>query len=388
MKHWIKWIWAGIFTATLALAAGKIQNEDVKSLTELQTAGGSTSQLINDTKIYVTANSINTQLSTAITNGTLGSGGTAPSAASDLKNVGLAATVSASAMTIALKQADGSTNCSTGTAACLISFRNATLGTGSYTQASVTGALSTVISSGSTAGASNGVQSTVYVYAISNSGTPELAWSGSNDGATGTLINTTAEGGAGAADSISTIYSTTARTSVPIRLIGRIRSTQATAGTWATTPSEISIWPFQDNSPRSIVAVYNKLGAGSSSTTIARWANIQFNQGTAISYADSASLGGTFTINENGLYCTEGSQYSGSTIAFAITLNSAELSTACDSLTNQNSILCFGRGASANTSGTCSWCGPLLIGDVVRMCGDGTNGDNYRSRMWISKLSN
>lgn len=52
--------------------AGKIQNEDVKSEAELTGAGGAVSQLINDTKIYVTANSINKKLSTAITDGDIG----------------------------------------------------------------------------------------------------------------------------------------------------------------------------------------------------------------------------------------------------------------------------------------------------------------------------
>jgi len=64
---------AGLFLWTqLALGAGQIQNENVKSLSELTAAGGSASQLINDTKIYVTANGINSQLSSAITTGQIG----------------------------------------------------------------------------------------------------------------------------------------------------------------------------------------------------------------------------------------------------------------------------------------------------------------------------
>jgi hypothetical protein len=35
------------------------------------------------------------------------------------------------------------------------------------------------------------------------------------------------------------VYSTTARTSLPFRVVGFIQSTQATAGTWATAPSTI-----------------------------------------------------------------------------------------------------------------------------------------------------
>jgi len=55
--------------------SGKIQNEDIKSLAELTGAGGSASQLPNDTKIYVTANGLNKQLSQAITDGDIGGGG-------------------------------------------------------------------------------------------------------------------------------------------------------------------------------------------------------------------------------------------------------------------------------------------------------------------------
>jgi hypothetical protein len=78
--------------------------------------------------------------------------------------------------------------------------------------------------------------------ALDNAGTVELAVvniaGGNNLTETG-VITTTAEGGAGAADSASTIYSTTARTGVAYRVVGYIESTQATAGTWATAPSTI-----------------------------------------------------------------------------------------------------------------------------------------------------
>lgn len=55
--------------------AGKLQNEDHKSLAELTGAGGSASQLLNDTKIYVTGLSLNKQLSQAIIDGDFAGGG-------------------------------------------------------------------------------------------------------------------------------------------------------------------------------------------------------------------------------------------------------------------------------------------------------------------------
>lgn len=51
--------------------AGKIQNEDIKSSAELAGAGGTDAQLPNDTKIYVTGNSLNKKLSDAVAAGDL-----------------------------------------------------------------------------------------------------------------------------------------------------------------------------------------------------------------------------------------------------------------------------------------------------------------------------
>lgn len=54
----------------------KLQNEDFKSEAQLTGAGGSASQLLNDTKIYVTALGLNKTLDDAITAGDFASGAT------------------------------------------------------------------------------------------------------------------------------------------------------------------------------------------------------------------------------------------------------------------------------------------------------------------------
>jgi hypothetical protein len=107
----------------------------------------------------------------------------------------------------------------------------------------VPAAISVTVSNGSTLGSVSGVESRLAIIAIDNAGTVELAVVN----ATGygafderVLINTTAEGGVGAADSASVIYSTSARTSVAFRVVGYVSSTQATAGAWATTPSNVT----------------------------------------------------------------------------------------------------------------------------------------------------
>jgi len=60
-----------------------------------------------------------------------------------------------------------------------------------------------------------------------------------------TVLHTSvAEGGAGAADSSVTLYSDAIYTNVRLRCVGRLINTQATAGTWATAPSNISLLPL------------------------------------------------------------------------------------------------------------------------------------------------
>jgi hypothetical protein len=123
-----------------------------------------------------------------------------------------------------------------------LDFRSATLTSGTVVSRLISSAISVTVSSGSTLGTVSAIQSRIVVLALDNAGTVELAVvniSGGNDLTETGLISTTAEGGAGAADSASTIYSTTARTSVAYRVVGYIESTQATAGTWATAPSTI-----------------------------------------------------------------------------------------------------------------------------------------------------
>ena len=157
-----------------------------------------------------------------------------------LNNIGIGVVMAASACTITLTQADGST-APTSAAPVLIAFRHGTITTGGLNLRAVTSSITTVISSGSTAGTASATANSIYIFAIDNAGTVELAWSRMPFKNENELVTTTAEGGAGGADNNGTMYSTTARTSVPFRMIGKFVSTQATAGTWATAASEVSV---------------------------------------------------------------------------------------------------------------------------------------------------
>ncbi len=214
-----------------------------------------------------------------------------------LKNIGILTSVSGNALTIALKQTDASTNCAAATP-CQIAIPNVTAAaaSGSYNIRSVTGALSVVVSSGSTLGATSGAAHYYYVYAIDNAGTVELAISMQRF-PENTVITTTAEGGAGAADSNALMYSTTARSNVNFRLLGRIKATEATAGTWATAPVEVVTTP--NMSDVKIIA-----HAITSSTSITNGSQIEVVFGTKVIDTHNAysTSTGRFTCPVTGYY--------------------------------------------------------------------------------------
>lgn len=155
-----------------------------------------------------------------------------------VQNIGLTSSVSAKALTVALKTkalADPSSG-----SHVQIAFRNATLTTGDYNVRSVTAATSVVAPNGATLGFAAGATGYIYVYALDNAGTVEAVISGTNGWDESTVQSTTAI--SASADSSLLLYSTTARTNVPIRFIGRIKiTTGAVAGEWDNEDTELSV---------------------------------------------------------------------------------------------------------------------------------------------------
>lgn len=148
-----------------------------------------------------------------------------------------------------------------------LDFRSATLTSGTVNTRTVAAAISVVVSSGSTLGTVSAQAARLAVLAIDNAGTVELAVTNLAGGAAldeSGVITTTAEGGAGAADSASVIYSTTARSNVPYRVVGFLDITEATAGTWATAPSTIQGIGGQ------ALAALSSLGFGQTWQTVTR----------------------------------------------------------------------------------------------------------------------
>jgi hypothetical protein len=119
----------------------------------------------------------------------------------------------------------------------------------------------------------------------------------------------------------------------------------------------------------SMVRLNTGNGQGSTNTAIHRFLTTVTNQGSDITYADSATLGGSFTINTSGIYAVS---FSGAATAVSyqsITLNCTQLSTSPVSLTNVSEVLSIGYSTAANNSTSTSWTGYLPATSIVRAQG-------------------
>ena len=79
-----------------------------------------------------------------------------------------------------------------------------------------------------------------------------------------------------------------------VSVTGTLAATGAVSGTTGTFTGAVT-------TPLSYVRLNTANGYGSTNTKIRRFTNIVNNVGTDITYADSATLGNTFTINANGV---------------------------------------------------------------------------------------
>lgn len=139
----------------------------------------------------------------------------------------ITASVSGNALTVTLKPT-------------YLDFRSNDPTSGTVNTRTIEADISMTVSSGSTLGTSGGQKSRLAVLAIDIAGTIELAICNMAGGINldeTDLISTVAEGGSGAADSASVIYSTTARFNVPFRIVGFVDITEDTAGTWSSSPT-------------------------------------------------------------------------------------------------------------------------------------------------------
>lgn len=188
-------------------------------------------------------------------------------------NLSLALSVGASALTIALKDRNG--NDPTTANPIRVPFRNVTPATGDFAELYVTAATSIVVSSGSTLGTSNNVAFRLWIVAFNDGGTfrlgvinclsatsifPLAGWG---------IASSTAEGGAGAADSAHVFYTGTAVTSKAYTVLGYVtyESGLATAGTWSAVPTRAQLYGPGVPLPGQTIQHVSAEGSGSSTTS-------------------------------------------------------------------------------------------------------------------------
>lgn len=143
--------------------------------------------------------------------------------------------------------------------------------------------------------------------------------------------------------------------------------------------------------PLSEVWVHTGNGYGSSGTKIRRFTTAQVNTGTAITYADSASNGASFTINENGFYAITLGDSTATAIngVYGPTKNASSLTTNIGSLT-------LGEYLNvAPLTGLQSWSTASIVlrlsaGDVIRHHVGGTapDGGTTTTFLRIIKIGN
>jgi len=180
---------------------------------------------------------------------------------------------------------------------CALDFRSTPITSGTVNTRTVSAAISVVVPSTATLGTVSAVQSRIVVLALDNGGTVELAVvniSGGTNLDETTLISTTAI--AAGSNTATVVYSTTARTSLPYRVVGYIESTQATAGTWATAPSTIQGYGGQ------ALAAMSSLGYGQTWQVVTRTSGTTYYNTTSkpITCFITFDVSSNWTINVNG----------------------------------------------------------------------------------------
>lgn len=111
-------------------------------------------------------------------------------------------------------------------------------------------------------------------------------------------------------------------------------------------------------------------GYGSTNTQILRYTT-QATVGTDFTYADSATLGGSWTIVRAGLYAMSLRGAFSAASTFGITKNSSQLTTAIQSTTD-GSVLNLARTPAADTMVGVAATRYLAVGDVIRAHGGAT----------------
>lgn len=257
----------------------------------------------------------------------------AAAAGGHIINGKLVYSVAGSALTIAVKNLAG--NDPSAADPVWMRVRDTTASTDAADWMKLTAALSLVVSSGSSMGAASATAFRLWTVLFNDGGTPRLGIINCLSGtdiyplAAWPIASSTAEGGAGAADSAHTFYTDTAVTSKPYAVLGYAswESGLVTAGAWAAAPTRARMFVGEVPLPGAVIST-------------ARVVDAAVATGTTISPLDD-------TIPQN----TEGDQYQSITVTPKSASNllrvSAMLHLASSSINNFTVALFRDSGANA-----------------------------------------
>lgn len=165
----------------------------------------------------------------------------------------------------------------------------------------------------------------------------------------------------------------------------RTVNSSGTFATWTT-----SLAATTDAVGTHVVTVHSGNGHGSTNTKRRRFTTTKESTGTAITYADSATLGASFTINEPGLY--EIYYYdanSASLSLFGVTLNNIQPTVSIATVTGNDRLL-YGTSPASNSTVPVTRTIPLVAGNVIYAHTDGTQNATTEALSYFSirKVSN
>lgn len=137
----------------------------------------------------------------------------------------------------------------------------------------------------------------------------------------------------------------------------------------------------------SVRVAYNN-GYGSTNTAIRRFLTTHLSRGTDITYADSATLGASFTINNSGIYAISYTDSFSGAGDFGISLNSAQPTITIDAITEADRLV-MATTANASYRSNCSVTVYLAAGDVIRPHAGaaGTGSTPSNSSFTISRVA-
>lgn len=211
------------------------------------------------------------------------------------QNCTLAVSAAASALTIALKDNAGSDP--SAVSPCIFNFRSPTGSTGSTAAVSVTAATSLVVSSGSTLGVTSSTAFRLWLVAFNDAGTIRLGVINCAISTTAARIyplneaipaSSTAEGGAGAADSAGVFYTGTAVTTKAFRVLGYAEwtPTGVTAGTWTTAAlTTLQAYAPGIRLPGAVVQTIQQTSSTATASTTSAYAATNNSQAITLSSA-------------------------------------------------------------------------------------------------------